>query len=277
LIGAAGLVHAIEEQQWNQHLIRDEANPYTDKVFGTCRDLWEKIKGPDGGVVIGMGVGVYIPPSAQLLIWTEVAQSVMGALLEAFARIERCSTEGRSLMSMDLQAVQAGLDRIHKVRPIRGKMHVDNYVKAFYYGEADVMAWIEQNYQNYAFRHMAGLLNVGVGQKKKKGMRELVNKVAALYASEEDFEEDEGGWKQEEERGSVHGAEKEGGHNGDATGASTLYGQYHHRSTDSSSMNPSLVTPASSSLFSSSSDAKASMSSTFSNMMQRKGLRKGFL
>ena len=139
------------------------------------------------------------------------------------------------------------------------------------------MAWIEQNYQNYAFRHMAGLLNVGVGQKKKRGLRELVIKVAALYASEEDFEEEEEGCKEGEERGTVHGAGKDGGRSGGATGASSLFGLCHDSSTGSSSTNPALTTPVSLSSSSSSSNAKASMSSTFSNMMQGKGLRKGFL
>lgn len=280
LIGAAGLVHAIEGQQWNQNLIREEANPYTDEVCGTCRELWEKIKGPEGGVVAGMGGGVYIPPSVQLLIWTEVTQSVMGALLEGFARVERCSTEGRSLMSMDLQAVQGGLDDIQKVRPIRGKVHVDNYVKAFYYGEADVMAWIEQNHQSYFFRHMAGLLNAGVGQKKKRGLRELIIKVASLYAPEE--EEEQEGRKEGEDRGAVHGAGKEGGRRGGATITSSLFGNMHISSASSSSTGSSsaarpTTTSASSSASSSAAHAKTSISNTFSNMMQGKGLGKGFL
>lgn len=58
----------------------------------------------------------------QMQIWTEVVQAAMGALLEAFARVEKCSTEGRALMSMDLQVVQLGLDDIQRVRPGRGKV-----------------------------------------------------------------------------------------------------------------------------------------------------------
>jgi len=259
-------------------MIREEANPYTDEVCGTCRELWEKIKGPEGGVVAGMGGGVYIPQQVQLLIWTEVTQSVMGALLEGFARVERCSTEGRSLMSMDLQAVQGGLDEIQKVRPIRGKVHVDNYVKAFYYGEADVMAWIEQNYQSYFFRHMAGLLNAGVGQKKKRGLRELIIKVASFYAPEEEEEEEEEGRKEGEDRGAVHGAGKEGSRVTGATLTSSLFGSM-HSSTSSSSSTSTARAPATaaSSSSSSSSHGKTSISSTFSNMMQGKGLGKGFL
>jgi hypothetical protein len=37
------------------------------------------------------------------VVWTEVVQGVMAALLEGFARVDKCSTEGRAAMSMDLQ------------------------------------------------------------------------------------------------------------------------------------------------------------------------------
>jgi hypothetical protein len=34
--------------------------------------------------------------------------------------------------------VQLNNDKIHRARPIRGKVYVDSYIKAFYYGEDDV-------------------------------------------------------------------------------------------------------------------------------------------
>lgn len=121
---------------------------------------------------------MYIPPQVQLPIWTEIVQGVMAAVLEGFARVEKCSSEGRALMSVDLQAVQAGLDEIQQVRPARGKVYVDNYIKAYYYGKSDAMAWIAQNYKSYFFRHMACLLSAGVGQKeKKKGLKDLITQV----------------------------------------------------------------------------------------------------
>ena len=76
------------------------------------------------------------------------------------------------------QAIQLGLDDVQRVRPGRGKVYVDNYIKAFYYGESDIMTWVAQNYKSYYFRHVAGLLNAGVGQKKKKkGLKDLITQV----------------------------------------------------------------------------------------------------
>ena len=71
------------------------------------RELWTKIHGPDDDGSNPMLQGgldnMYFPPQVKIAIWTEIVQAAMGSLLEGFARVERCSTEGRSLMSMDLQ------------------------------------------------------------------------------------------------------------------------------------------------------------------------------
>jgi hypothetical protein len=140
LVGAAGVAAAVEGQAWTAGgTIREEANAYTEELCGQCAALWAKV-GPQaqaqqaggGGGGFGGLDSTYIPPQCQLPIWTEACQAAMAALLEGFARVEACAPEGRALMSMDLQAVQSGLDAIQKVRPGRGRVHVDNYVKAYY-------------------------------------------------------------------------------------------------------------------------------------------------
>lgn len=61
------------------------------------------------------------------------------------------------------------------------QVYVDSYIKAFYYaGESDVMQWIQMNWKSYAFRHMVGLLNAGVGpKKKKKAPKDLIVQVSS--------------------------------------------------------------------------------------------------
>jgi hypothetical protein len=69
-------------------------------------------------------------------------------LLEGFALIPYCSTEGRALMSMDLASFAAGIhpsavmDRLeyqveYPVPPkpdlAKGMLYVDTYIKGFYY------------------------------------------------------------------------------------------------------------------------------------------------
>lgn len=183
LVRASSIVRLVESQVWHHNVIREEANPYTERICVLCRRIWEKIRGPEerGSAKLDGLDNMYIPSEAKVLIWTEVAQCIMGTLLEGFSRIDKCSTEGRSLMSMDLQAIQVGLDEILRVRPARGRAYVENYIKAFYYGQVDVMSWVEKNYKFYHYRHIAGLFDAAIGQKRI--VRVFMNETVQLYHS----------------------------------------------------------------------------------------------
>lgn len=63
-------------------------------------------------------------------------------------------------MSMDLQVLQFSLDKIHRARPARGASHVDAYIKAFYFNDADLANWVAQNADNYHYHHLDALLKV---------------------------------------------------------------------------------------------------------------------
>ena len=60
--------------------------------------------------------------------------------------------------------------------------HVDAYVKAFYFPEEDLLAWIESNKNIYHLGHMIGLLRaVGFGWKGSK-LDELIRTVESFYS-----------------------------------------------------------------------------------------------
>ena len=66
-------------------------------------------------------------------------------------------------MAMDVSSLHSGLDAVHPCRPPRGKLHVDNYIRASYLSEDELQEWIRNNWQNYAYRHMHGLLAQATG------------------------------------------------------------------------------------------------------------------
>ncbi len=66
--------------------------------------------------IIGTLQGSSVPMSVRDEIWSFVVRSIMEALVEGYARVKMCSIEGRALMSMDLMALQNGLDLINHVR-----------------------------------------------------------------------------------------------------------------------------------------------------------------
>mmetsp|Transcript_68605 Transcript_68605/g.134727 ORF Transcript_68605/g.134727 Transcript_68605/m.134727 type:complete len:110 (+) Transcript_68605:1102-1431(+) len=108
----------------------------------------------------------------------------MEALVEGFSRVNsKCSAEGRGRMSEHLQALTLSLDKVHRARPVRGKVYVDSYVKAFYYGEDDLVKWISQNWEHYQVQHMVALVTSGVGARMWRARQKsnLVRQVKALY------------------------------------------------------------------------------------------------
>ena len=71
-------------------------------------------------------------PSIIAQTWDYIAESGFLALLDGFAKIYDCSTEGRALMSIDLATFAT---TIPSASPTRGMQYVDMYIKVFYFPE----------------------------------------------------------------------------------------------------------------------------------------------
>mmetsp|Transcript_6314 Transcript_6314/g.17680 ORF Transcript_6314/g.17680 Transcript_6314/m.17680 type:complete len:107 (+) Transcript_6314:896-1216(+) len=85
-------------------------------------------------------------------------------------------------MSMDVQALHQGLSALEPARAARSRVWADAYVKAFYYGEADVVGWIEEHHAQYQRRHMEALVVNGVGKNlRRKRRQEMLQQIYALY------------------------------------------------------------------------------------------------
>lgn len=122
-------------------------------------------------------------------MWLEVCQTAFDLVLEGYSRVKKCSTEGRASMTMDVSSLQTALEAIHTCRPPRGKTHVDTYVKASYLSDDEIVHWVHQNHQIYAYRHLNGLLSQTFSSvMKKKKLKDAINVLDALY-DETDREE----------------------------------------------------------------------------------------
>ena len=92
-------------------------------------------------------------------VWLELCQTSFDIVLDGFSRVRKVSMEGRASMTIDISSLNSSLDAIHPCRPPRGKLHVDNYVRASYLSEEEVLEWVKNNWQSYAYRHLSGLLS----------------------------------------------------------------------------------------------------------------------
>ena len=110
------------------------------------------------------------------------------ALVEGFSKIPSCSTEGRSLMSMDVSAYRSILQKIQspsslsqRSQPYRDVQYVDTFIKMFYFPHGDAMAWMEENCGKYHYSHLLALIMAtatNAGEAKKS-----IQKLNVLYGS----------------------------------------------------------------------------------------------
>lgn len=140
LVDVPSLLRAISQISWNISDIRERHNEYIVALVQKCGEAW-------GGLQI-LADGS-IPVDAREEIWSAMVQTIMETLLSGFSAVPHCTPQGRALMSMDLLALQNGLDLINHISGSavpRGRDFVNNYIKAFYYDDAaDVLAWIKDN------------------------------------------------------------------------------------------------------------------------------------
>jgi hypothetical protein len=170
---------------WEAPILSEYTNDYVDDLCDRCAMLWQF-----------MSTSGKLPLGVRISTWEQVVEAGFLAMLEGFARVPYCSTEGRSLMSMDLGAFASGVsprsiverlddDDIGKppsVMPTRGRQYVDTYVKAFYLPDEDVMKWIASNHQEYHLNHCLSLVAEGNGRPSNSNQVTLIQGVKKLYA-----------------------------------------------------------------------------------------------
>ncbi len=119
-------------------------------------------------------------------VWLEICQTAFDTLLEGFSRVRRCSAEGRAAMSIDVSALQTALQTIHSCRPPRGKHHVDAFIQAAYLPEEELLEWVRENWQVYAYRHIAGLLTQQLSSMlNSKKLKDALSVIDLLYEADD--------------------------------------------------------------------------------------------
>jgi hypothetical protein len=91
-------------------------------------------------------------------VWLEVCQASFDSFLGGLSRVRKCTNEGRASMTMDAAVLHNNLNSIHPCRPPRGRHYIDAFIQASYMSEEEMLTWIRENYQTYAYRHLFGLL-----------------------------------------------------------------------------------------------------------------------
>lgn len=146
---------------WEVCKLNEHPNNYVEDICEKCSLIW--------GFLCTSGK---LSEIIQNDTWNRINAMAYQALLEGFARVPRCSTEGRALMTLDLASLSDGLmpdvvsDRLKEISlpltpPLatveRGLRYVEAYIKLFYFPKEDVIRWIADNYCEYRCTHILAL------------------------------------------------------------------------------------------------------------------------
>ncbi|KAL3785773.1 hypothetical protein HJC23_007329 [Cyclotella cryptica] len=150
---------------WEDHDVKEHSNSYADELNERCAELWALMSTSPSSLT----------ESALKYTWDQMAWAAFYILLEGFSKVPNCSTEGRSLMSMDLATLSHGLnpeivkENLSEMYPTikpppascreEVKAYVDAYIKVFYYPDEVLHQWITENVKKYREEHMLSLVN----------------------------------------------------------------------------------------------------------------------
>jgi len=84
-------------------------------------------------------------------------------------------------MSLDLQNLTNGLQKLTTLRPIPRVLYVENYIKAYFLPEVQLLPWCREHLE-YSLKQWQSLITVGIGNDMKKQSRQ------ALLSALEDLE-----------------------------------------------------------------------------------------
>lgn len=170
---------------WEECKLQEQPNDYVDEIVELCSLVW--------GFIF---VSAKLPEFLRSRTWADLVASIYNAMLDGFARVPVCSTEGRALMTLDLASLSAGLtpavvlERLQErallalsppsVLPSRSKSDVEKYIKVFYFPREDISRWIHEHWKDYQLNHSIALITASstVGETDSAS---LVQEVKDIY------------------------------------------------------------------------------------------------
>mmetsp|Transcript_23579 Transcript_23579/g.66171 ORF Transcript_23579/g.66171 Transcript_23579/m.66171 type:complete len:937 (+) Transcript_23579:66-2876(+) len=122
-----------------------------------------------------------VSPKVCISVWECAVKHLMYQMVEGFSRARRCSNEGRVLMNLDLQTLRSKLEPLCPVKPLPFVDHVEQYIKAYYISQAEILPWIKER-PEYSSRQLMSVA-ILASQKMAKNVRVQVVKEAETYLS----------------------------------------------------------------------------------------------
>lgn len=145
----------------------DQNSKYVEEILFDLKGLCQRID------------AALLPPACLEKVWHHVMVYLMECLVDAYAKVKKCSTGGRALMSLDLQMLRSGVRSILPACTPNWK-YVENYIKAHYLIEQELMNWI-QMHPEYRLKHIHALIHNLPLNIKRKVRNDLIAQATAIH------------------------------------------------------------------------------------------------
>jgi hypothetical protein len=180
LIKQQQILQQLVENSWDSRKkVENEHHEWVDSLISTCGEVWKYISEQKEDVF----------QMVQEQIWLEIYQAAFDTALDGFCKIRKCSAEGRAAMTIDVAALHDGLNSIHRCNTLRGKLHIENLIKASYMAEDDMMEWVAENWQSYSYKQLHGLLSQTLSSVlNSKRLKDAVAVIDTYYECENNKE-----------------------------------------------------------------------------------------
>eukprot|EP00898_Chlorokybus_atmophyticus_P003339 jgi/Chlat1/4005/Chrsp26S03986 len=112
------------------------------------------------------------------LLWDYATHAAAKVLVEGYSRVKKCNNEGRALMSLDLQVLINGLQKMRPGKTKPNMQLVDSYIKAYYLPDTELLHWA-RIHPEYTQAQVIALVNLvaNTNNWKRKTRVELVEKI----------------------------------------------------------------------------------------------------
>jgi len=166
--------------KWDSRELASKHNAYVDSIIATVKNSDVSLRQLGG-----------LPPHVTKQLWKETLIYLTSQLVDRFARIEKCSTEGRALMTQDLRVLKNELEAITGLRPLPSWEYVNSYVLAYYLPESDYLRWVT-DHPEYNLSHYISVAHVGPGTSMNKKQRnEFMKTIESLHVKNQERKEAE--------------------------------------------------------------------------------------
>ncbi len=166
----------VQQAKWDARDLATSPNSYVNQVIDTVASMESFVSAPPACYADKL------PTPTLRAMRASMVDALSRQLVDAYALIKKCSTEGRAHMSLDAGVLLQGLERHTKLRPLPNWSRLTDFITAFYYPEADFVDWM-RTHRDYTLPQYLSLATLGpaANARTKQQRQDFLDRVSREF------------------------------------------------------------------------------------------------